>query len=59
MQVQAMYRAARHDIDPAIGHFQLAAAQVPFNRRGKRGDVAFQLVAQQFEGRRDRLESMH
>ena len=51
MQVQRVHRAARHDVDPAIGHFQFAAAQVPFDGRGESGDVPRELSAQRLESR--------
>src|SRR5580700_6027984 len=59
MQVQRVHRAARHDVDPAIGHFEFAGAQIPLDRGGKGGDVALEFLPQQLKGRRDRLKTMH
>src|SRR5258708_8131005 len=59
VQVPAVHRAWRHDVDPAVGHIEFAALQIPFDRRGKVCNVAFELFAQRLKSGRDSLESMH
>ena len=59
MQVQAVHRVPRHDIDPAIGHFEFAAVKIPFNRAAKGRDMTFELSPQRIEGGRYALQAMH
>src|SRR5258708_5629624 len=59
VQVQAVHRASRHDVDPAVGHIEFAALQIPLDRRGKDGNVAFELFPQRLKSGRDSLETMH
>ena len=49
MQVQTMYYVPRHDIDPAIGHCEFAAFEVPLYRRCESFDVPLKLALQGFE----------
>jgi len=39
MQMQAVHDLPRHDVDPAVGHLQVTASQIEFQRLRERGDV--------------------
>ncbi len=58
MKMQRVHRAARHDVDPAIGHRQRPLFHVPFDGAGERCDVARELALQHLERGRDALQPM-
>src|SRR5882757_4105421 len=58
MQVQTVRHLPRHDVDPAIGHRQFAALEVPLHGTCERLDMSPQLAFQGFKRRGNTLQPM-
>ena len=56
--MQPVGRAVRHDVDPTVGHRELAAREVEIERAGEAGDVPIDRALERRERRRQPVHAM-